>query len=73
VKKALLSLASIFLLACKSNNPNNIQIGMKVTNGYCTGFVAELWTSEAKVSPANCGQVSYNYVMIRLKDLKELK
>jgi hypothetical protein len=73
MKKLLLGVLMILILSgCYRNY--GIKVGMKVTNGYCTGNVACIYTSleQARILDPECGGHSYNFVDLPLEDLKEL-
>ena len=61
------------------NQQPDLKIGMKVTNGYCIGFLTDLTGDQATVVSARCEDVDKTYnlyadkVIINKKELKEVK
>lgn len=55
-------------------NPNDIKVGMYVTNGYCEGYAAAIYPNLGEVTVLNAsGNVVFNSVYLNLKDTKEVK
>lgn len=68
----LLILFTFLLSSCDWNYPDRIKVGMFVTNGYCQGQVIHVFSTEARLLNPSCGPSTYNYLDIKLDQLKEV-
>ena len=69
-------LISLLMIGCHTN-PNNIKIGMVVTNGYCQGLVTSIFggLGEVGIHNAVCANGTYmvDFITLPLEDCKEVK
>lgn len=73
--KYILGLMLLSLIGCSDRT---IKIGMKVTNGYCSGVVAEIFnysfSTEAKLVDVQCHTntrvVGFNFIVEDIRNLR---
>lgn len=56
-----LMLLSLFMAGCTGDY--SIPVGTKVTNCSCDGYVSQVYGTEYRISPADCGDVSFNFIV----------
>ncbi len=64
---------AFFLVGC--GRTYGMKVGMKVTNGYCTGQISQILTGQeiARILNPKCGELIYDFIEVPLKDLKEVQ
>jgi hypothetical protein len=66
---AVATVASCLLLF--QEKERTFTVGQRVTNGFCTGYIAAVFSNEYLVLDVNCGAISFNRVNFKKSETKE--